>query len=850
MSYQNYYGVWLPDTAAASNWINGAPGATVYGTGQNDQIGSGGQGAVLIGGAGDDFYWLKDGSETVVEQPGQGTDTIEVWQSYALPANVENLIVFGNGQFATGNSQDNIIQATGSGDTLYGGFGSDVLVGSPGAGDTYLVVQGQGAKAIQGFEPGQYSADLIRLANSPLHTFAQVQAAMTQVGPDVVINDGGEPLVIRNTQIGQFAANNFQLPLDTSGLGAPTFDDEFNSLQWADPSKGYGGSTGWWPSFGAAAQGNVNDYTLTRNNEQQIYTSPFFTGSSGVSPGLDPFSVNNGVLSISATPVNSWQSQQMWGYQYSSGAITTEWSHLQTYGYFEMRAQLPTGAGTWPAFWLESGGAEIDVLEAVGAEPNEASVGYHSPAGGDHTVGVELTPTSDGYHTFGVLWSPTDLIYYIDGNEVLDTPTPSDLNRPMWMIANLAIGGGWAGSPNSSTAWPETMNIDYIRAYNLPGQGGGQTSSAPPPPPPPPPSSGSGSGSGSSGQGAAGAGGQVYVSAASYTAPDGVTAISLDGSAQTVAGNNAGDVFYSNDTGNHLIGGSGADTFYIGRGGDTVTGGGGADKFVFDANPWNGGHITDFNAADQIDFSTTLGKAGYYGSDPVGAGYMKIASDGAGDAQVWIDPNGSFGAADGWWLATTLDGVAASSLHVNGGIVTTDASGGASSPGGAASVVTAAQTYVAPAGVTSITLSGAGQTVTGNDLGDTFHSDSNGANHLIGGAGNDTFYIGRAGDTVTGGGGADTFVFEENPWNGGHITDFNPWQDKIDLTPTLAKAGYGGSDPIGTGFVKIDSDAGGNARIWIDPNGSYGAANGWWLATTLDGVAPSSIHEHGDLFYA
>ena len=37
------------------------------------------------------------------------------------------------------------------------------------------------------------------------------------------------------------------------------------------------------------------------NGEQEIYTSPFFEGSSGAPLGLNPFSVNNGVLTISAT---------------------------------------------------------------------------------------------------------------------------------------------------------------------------------------------------------------------------------------------------------------------------------------------------------------------------------------------------------------------------------------------------------------------------------------------------------------------------------------------------------------------------------------------------------------------
>jgi beta-glucanase (GH16 family) len=49
------------------------------------------------------------------------------------------------------------------------------------------------------------------------------------------------------------------------------------------------------------------------------------------------------------------------------------------YGKIEMRAKLPTGRGTWPAFWMmptisKYGGwpkrGEIDIMEHVGYDPN------------------------------------------------------------------------------------------------------------------------------------------------------------------------------------------------------------------------------------------------------------------------------------------------------------------------------------------------------------------------------------------------------------------------------------------------------------------------------------------------
>ena len=39
------------------------------------------------------------------------------------------------------------------------------------------------------------------------------------------------------------------------------------------------------------------------------------------------------------------------------------------------------------------------------------------------------------------------------------------MNKPMYMIADLAVGGYWPGDPDASTPFPAQMKIDYLRAY-------------------------------------------------------------------------------------------------------------------------------------------------------------------------------------------------------------------------------------------------------------------------------------------------------------------------------------------------------------------------------------------------
>jgi Ca2+-binding RTX toxin-like protein len=57
------------------------------------------------------------------------------------------------------------------------------------------------------------------------------------------------------------------------------------------------------------------------------------------------------------------------------------------------------------------------------------------------------------------------LRFYIDGREIMVTPTPADMHSPMYMIASLAVGSAanWPGPPDGVSSG--TMTIDYIRAY-------------------------------------------------------------------------------------------------------------------------------------------------------------------------------------------------------------------------------------------------------------------------------------------------------------------------------------------------------------------------------------------------
>ena len=253
------------------------------------------------------------------------------------------------------------------------------------------------------------------------------------------------------------------LDLNTMHL---TFDDEFNSLSL------YNGVSGTWnPTYGYSSDLN-NFASHVHGEEKQIYVDPAFTGTTSGALGANPFSIQDGILNITAAPTSPALADALGGYQYTSGLITTQQTFQQTYGYFEMSARLPDGQGLWPAFWLLPAGGwgppEIDVVEMLGNNPSTIYTTAHSTVTGQlqsTSFASNVADTSAGFHTYGVDWEPDQITWYFDGQQIAQTATPADMHSPMYMLANLAVGGNWPGSPDATTAFPANMQIDYIRAY-------------------------------------------------------------------------------------------------------------------------------------------------------------------------------------------------------------------------------------------------------------------------------------------------------------------------------------------------------------------------------------------------
>lgn len=242
-------------------------------------------------------------------------------------------------------------------------------------------------------------------------------------------------------------------------------------------------------------------YVVT-NNEEQYYVD-IFNSNQGFS--WSPFELNNGILTITASPVSDsatpaapeqpaaadpfWDANPEFQYnpdytpsnrKYLSGIISSLESFNFTHGYAEMRAKLPYGQGLWPAFWqfttkYVEDVPEVDIMEMLGHDSYTVNHTYHF-FDIENNWQLISTPTfktsgpnfTDDFHTFGVMWEPKKLVWYVDGVAV-KTLTEDDgyviPKQAMYVIANLAVGGNWPGSPDASTPFPARYDIDYIKIY-------------------------------------------------------------------------------------------------------------------------------------------------------------------------------------------------------------------------------------------------------------------------------------------------------------------------------------------------------------------------------------------------
>ena len=183
--------------SAYNDTLTGDAGANRFSGGAGDDYIDGGAGVDdMFGGTGNDTYIVDNTADLITEFAGEGIDTVFASANYFLTANVENLILTGAARKGSGNdlanditgtSGANVLNGLGGDDVLRGGAGNDTLYGGTGS-DRFVFDNGTGQDIVMDFVSGSDKLDFRTLGFT---SFAQVQAATTDVGGNAVIDLGG-----------------------------------------------------------------------------------------------------------------------------------------------------------------------------------------------------------------------------------------------------------------------------------------------------------------------------------------------------------------------------------------------------------------------------------------------------------------------------------------------------------------------------------------------------------------------------------------------------------------------------------------------------------------------------------
>ena len=255
-------------------------------------------------------------------------------------------------------------------------------------------------------------------------------------------------------------------PNNPTANAQQTFNDNFvtnQTLSLTNPN----GQNGVWNtdySYNVPNDPNASNF-LPSNGEQQWYVA----NTESKTNSVNPFSFSSNGLTIQASQTPSSLLSSVKNQPYLSGELNTQGTFSQEYGLYEEKAQIPSGQGLWPAFWMvpENGQwpPELDVMESIGNSSQYYTTIHATSLANGYESAEAAVPNPSGYNTYAMDWEPDYTTFYINGKEVYQEKTPSDVNLPMYMETNLAVGGNWPGDPNSSTQFPADYNISDIQVY-------------------------------------------------------------------------------------------------------------------------------------------------------------------------------------------------------------------------------------------------------------------------------------------------------------------------------------------------------------------------------------------------
>jgi beta-glucanase (GH16 family) len=227
------------------------------------------------------------------------------------------------------------------------------------------------------------------------------------------------------------------------------------------------------PGLPSAARWNYDTFRNRAgwfNNERQYYAAAREANSV----------VADGKLRITARLESTAGFADSGGQRYTSARLITLGKAQWTYGFFEIRARMPCGQGTWPAIWLLGvGGAqgtvwpddgEIDIMEHTGSQPTRVLGTIHTAAQLNNGSFTTVPTACTAFHDYQLLWTADEIAIGVDGVVYFRFRNPRTDRRawpfdaPQYLILNIAIGGTLGGAVTDSI-FPVTMEVDHVRVW-------------------------------------------------------------------------------------------------------------------------------------------------------------------------------------------------------------------------------------------------------------------------------------------------------------------------------------------------------------------------------------------------
>jgi beta-glucanase (GH16 family) len=248
----------------------------------------------------------------------------------------------------------------------------------------------------------------------------------------------------------------------------------------------------WADEFETTGKPNVSKWTyelgFIRANEKQYYTDSL--SNARVKNGNLIIEVHKEKIKNNTPPFFERPSyvDEIDSAAYTSASLTTRGILDWQYAKIEIRAKLPKGRGTWPAFWMlgENWGkidwpecGEIDIMEHVGYDPLLIHGTIHTKAY-NHVLktqkgkSIQIDTPYDEFHLYSIEWTSEKIDFLLDGvvyNSIQNeykTIAEWPFDQSFHLKLNVAVGGGWGGQKGiDDSIFPQQMVVDYVRVYQL-----------------------------------------------------------------------------------------------------------------------------------------------------------------------------------------------------------------------------------------------------------------------------------------------------------------------------------------------------------------------------------------------